>query len=50
MTTAVKGSASKPDRGVVWSTWRATNQHGDVVCTIEGMGMFKRRPKEGFDA
>ena len=50
LTTAVKGSASKADRGVVWSTWRAVNQHGEEVCIIEGMGMFKRRPKEGGDA
>jgi acyl dehydratase len=50
LTTGVKGSASKTDRGVVWSTWRAVNQHGEEVCIIEGMGMFKRRPKEGGDA
>ena len=47
VTTAVKASASKPDRGVVWSMWRALNQHGELVCTIEGMGMFGRRPQEG---
>ncbi len=46
LTTEVKASASKPDRGVVWSKWTATNQHGEDVCTIEGMGMFGRRPKE----
>ena len=50
LTTRVKGSASKPDRGVVWSTWIATNQHGEEICTIEGMGMFGRRPKGGEDA
>ena len=50
LTTALKASASKPDRGVVWSTWRATNQHGELVCTIEGMGMFARRPREEGDA
>jgi acyl dehydratase len=44
LTTAVKASASRPDRGVVWSTWRAVNQDGQLVCTIEGMGMFGRRP------
>jgi acyl dehydratase len=43
-TTAVKASASRPDRGVVWSTWKAVNQQGQLVCTIEGMGMFGRRP------
>ena len=45
LTTAVKASASKPDRGVVWSKWSALNQHGELVCTIEGMGMFGRRPQ-----
>jgi acyl dehydratase len=45
-TTRVKASASKPDRGVVWSTWVAINQHGETVCTVEGMGMFGRRPGE----
>jgi acyl dehydratase len=42
-TVKVKPSASKPDRGVVWSKWIATNQRGDEVCIIEGMGMFGRR-------
>ena len=50
LTTAVKASASKPDRGVVYSTWKAVNQHGELVCTIEGMGMFGRRPIGGTDA
>ena len=45
LTTAVKASTSKSDRGVVWSTWKASNQHGELVCTIEGMGMFARRPQ-----
>lgn len=43
VTREVKPSASKPDRGVVWSTWIATNQHGEEVCTIEGKGIFARR-------
>ena len=50
LTTAVKASSSKPDRGVVWSTWRALNQHGELVCTVEGMGMFGRRPPGPLDA
>jgi acyl dehydratase len=50
LTTAVKASASKPDRGVVWSTWRAVNQNGELVCTVEGMGMFGRRPAGAADA
>jgi acyl dehydratase len=44
LTTQVKASTTKTDRGVVWSKWTATNQHGQPVCTIEGMGMFGRRP------
>ena len=44
LTTKVKASESRPDRGVVWSKWTAANQHGQDVCTIEGMGMFGRRP------
>jgi acyl dehydratase len=40
----VKPSSSKLDRGVVWTEWRATNQHGELVATIKGMGMFLRRP------
>jgi len=50
LTTAVKASNSKPDRGVVWSKWVARNQHGEDICTIEGMGMFGRRPEGGLDA
>lgn len=50
LTTQVKASNSKPDRGVVWSKWTATNQHGEEICTIEGMGMFGRRSGGGDDA
>jgi acyl dehydratase len=42
-TIQVKASNSKPDRGVVWSKWLAINQHGETVCTVEGMGMFRKR-------
>lgn len=50
LTQKVKASNSKPDRGVVWSKWTATNQHGEPVCTIEGMGMFGRRKEGSADA
>ncbi len=50
ITTQVKASASRPDRGVVWSTWEARNQDGQLVCTVEGMGMYGRRPQEGASA
>lgn len=37
-------SRSKSDRGIVKSRIEATNQDGDVVATMHGMGMFGRRP------
>lgn len=48
-TTALekRESGSKPDRGVVVTMWEARNQHGEIVATIKGMGMFKRRPGHG---
>jgi acyl dehydratase len=45
VTKEVKPSTSKPDRGVVFSTWVATNQRGEPVCTIDGKALFKRRPQ-----
>jgi acyl dehydratase len=46
-TTALEArpSASKPDRGVVITLWQAKNQHGEIVATVKGMGMFQRRPR-----
>lgn len=44
ITREVRASSSRPDRGVVYSQWRATNQHGDVVATVDGMGIYGRRP------
>jgi acyl dehydratase len=41
---AVHPSRSKADRGVVHTLWQAINQHGEVVATVKGMGMFGRRP------
>ena len=38
-------STSKPDRGVIVTRWEAKNQHDEVVATIKGMGMYKRRPE-----
>jgi acyl dehydratase len=45
VTTEVKPSSSKPDRGIVKSTWVASNQKGEPVCTIDGMALFRRRPE-----
>ncbi|HTN64728.1 MAG TPA: MaoC family dehydratase [Burkholderiaceae bacterium] len=44
VTLEATPSSSKPDRGVVVTEWRATNQHGELVLTIKGLGMFGRRP------
>lgn len=45
-TTAIEArpSASRNDRGVVHTLWEARNQHGDIVATVKGMGMYLRRP------
>jgi acyl dehydratase len=45
-TLRVKPSSSRLDRGLVWSEWEAHNQRGELVCSLEGMGLFKRRPQE----
>lgn len=37
-------SQSRPDRGIVHTQWEATNQRGELVCTVKGMGMYGRRP------
>ena len=37
-------SASRPDAGLVRSRWEAVNQDGEPVMTMEGWGMFGRRP------
>ena len=42
-TTAARPSESKPDIGLVHSRWEATNQRGEMVMTMEGWGMFRRR-------
>lgn len=37
-------SRSKPDRGLVKQRGELTNQHGDIVMTLVGMSLFRRRP------
>jgi acyl dehydratase len=34
---------SKPELGLVRSSWEMTNQRGDKVLHMEGYGMFRRR-------
>ena len=35
---------SRPGVGLVRTRWELRNQHGDTVLTMEGWGMFGRRP------
>jgi acyl dehydratase len=37
-------SRSKPDRGIVRTFTEVLNQHGEIVMTHRGLGMFGRRP------
>jgi acyl dehydratase len=39
--------ASRPGIGLTRSHWDVLNQAGDVVQTMEGWGMFRRRPETG---
>ena len=41
-----RASQSKPEIGIVRSRWEVFNQHGDLVMTMEGYGMFQRRNPE----
>jgi acyl dehydratase len=43
-TLEARKSASKPDRGIIRSLWEVTNQHGEMVMTMEGLGIFGCRP------
>jgi acyl dehydratase len=36
-------SRSKPDRGTIKSKWEVFNQSDELVMTMEGMGMYRRR-------
>ncbi len=39
-------SRSKPDRGLIRTTYEVFNQDGDKVMTLRGIGMFEKRPAE----
>ena len=45
-TTKARPSESKPGVGLVHSRWEAFNQRGETVMTMEGWGMFRRRPSK----
>lgn len=40
-----RASRSRPDAGLVRNRWEAVNQDGVLVLTMEGWGMFGRRPR-----
>lgn len=42
-----RASRSKPDRGVIRSRWEVHNQDGEMVMTMEGIGMYRRREPGG---
>ena len=44
--TEARPSSSKPDRGTIKSKWEVFNQNDELVMTMEGYGMFKRRNVE----
>ncbi|HJW54172.1 MAG TPA: MaoC family dehydratase [Burkholderiaceae bacterium] len=46
-TLEARRSGSKPDLGIVVSVWEGRNQHGELVVTVRGKGMFRRRPPAG---
>lgn len=43
----VKFSQSKPDRGVITTRYEMKNQNGETVLTMQGKGMYARRPVQG---
>ncbi len=38
-----RASASKPDRGLIKSNWEVFNQNDELVMTMVGVGMYRRR-------
>ncbi len=42
-----RASQSRPEMGVVKMRWEVFNQHDELVMTMEGYGMFRRRTPGG---
>ncbi len=42
--TETRASQSKPDRGVIRCRHQLLSQHDEVVMSMHGMGMYKKRP------
>jgi acyl dehydratase len=41
-----RAMTSRPEVGLVRSRWLVLNQHGEAVLSMEGWGMFRRRPQQ----
>jgi len=39
-----KPSTSKPDRGVIWVLNEVLNQRDEIVMSVKGMSLYRRRP------
>ena len=39
-------SASRPEVGLVKSHWDVSNQHGEIVLSMQGWGMYRRRDQQ----
>ena len=42
-TLEMRASKSKPDIGIVNNLWEVFNQDGEMVMSMQGYGMFRRR-------
>jgi acyl dehydratase len=42
-TLEARASQSKPDVGLIKNLWQVYNQHNELVMSMEGWGMFRRR-------
>jgi acyl dehydratase len=42
-TLEARASQSKPDVGLIKNHWQVYNQHNELVMSMEGWGMFRRR-------
>jgi acyl dehydratase len=42
-TLETRASKSKPDIGIVNNLWEVFNQKGEMVMSMQGYGMFRRR-------
>jgi acyl dehydratase len=43
-TLSARASRSKPDRGLVDMRWEGVNQRDELVVSMQGVGLFKRKP------